>query len=409
MAIYHYSACNAQGSKIIGKREASSAEDLAMALKNESLIPLDIFIDSSKEPGFKQNRKKFLEFFAAKLPPEELQIFCRQMHTLTKAGIPINLSIMRLMETSRSAILIKTLKTVLLHLNHGKQFSESMAQCPEIFSDFFIKLLKIGESSGSLDLIFLYLADYHELKLNTQKKIKKAAQYPKMVLFSILIATIIINIYVIPSFVKLYHSVHTDLPIPTQILMASSHFIIHQGFWLLTGSIVLTLIFYYWKNTPQGLLIWAKIYLDLPILGPIHKKIILTQFSKILAMALRTGIPPVEAIGLVGTTTNNAYFAEKIKALSELIARGNSISEAMNKNQLFSPLMIQMIALGEESGHIDALLEELAQFYQRELDYDIAHLTEMIEPILLLGVGVLVLILALGVFLPMWKIASAYK
>lgn len=408
MPEFRYTACDNTGKKIIGQREAKTPEELADQLQNESLTPIEIQpIDLEQ----KKSKSSFslANFFSTGVPLKELQMFCRQMHTLLKAGIPIITTVTRLTETTRNNELVSALNDILLTLNQGKSLSEGLGKCPKIFSPFFVNLVKIGEKSGQLENIFLYLAEYVELEVETKKKIKTAFRYPKMVISVILIAILIINAFVIPAFAQLFSSFKGTLPTPTLILMATSNFIVSYWYFLLGGGLLSFFIFHYWKKTPNGMYQWAHFKLKIPVMGWIVQRITLARFAKLLAMVLRAGLTAVEGIELVGASTDDAYFAHKIKDTSELIARGNTIAGAIAQTKLFPPLMVQMIALGEESGNIDTLLDEVADFYQRELTYDLAHLSEAIEPILLFFVGVIVLILALGVFLPMWEMASQAK
>lgn len=408
MPEFRYIVRDKSGTKITGQREAVSSEKLAEQLQSERLIPLEISPIVAKE---KEKTSKFTlpSLVEEKVPEKELQMFCRQMYTLLKAGIPIITTVTRLSETTRNKQLVGALEDILLTLNQGRSLSVGMSKCPKIFSDFFVNLVKVGESSGQLDKIFLYLAEYVELEVDTKKKIKTAFRYPKMVIIAVLIALLVINTFVIPAFKQLFEGFQGTLPLPTRILMASSNFILSYWYILLGGSFLIAFAFRSWKKTPKGMIQWAKFKIKVPIMGWIVHRITLARFAKLFSMVLRAGLTAVEGIELVGASTNDAYFAERIKVTSELVARGNTIAGAIAQTQLFPPLMVQMIALGEESGNIDNLLDEVAEFYQRELMYDLAHLSEAIEPILLLVVGAIVLLLALGVFLPMWNMASQFK
>jgi MSHA biogenesis protein MshG len=409
MPEFRFIARDQGGKKISGVRDAQSIEELAEQLQAESFIPLEIQRNQIVKEKSKAPALTLPSFFQPKVPAKELQMFCRQMYTLLKAGIPIIMTVTRLVETTRNKQLVQALNEVLVTLNQGRSLSVGLSKCPAIFSNFFVNLIKVGENSGQLDKIFLYLAEYVELEVETKKKIKTAFRYPKMVIFAILIALLVINTFVIPAFTQLFQSFQGTLPLPTRILMGVSAFILGDWYLLLGGIFIVVTGFRYWKKTPSGMYQWAQFKLKIPIMGWIVHRITLTRFAKLFAMVLRSGLTAVEGIDLVGNSTNDAYFAQRIKITSELIARGNTIAGAMTQTQLFPPLMIQMIALGEESGNIDGLLEEVADFYQRELVYDLAHLSEAIEPILLLIVGSIVLVLALGVFLPLWNMASQFK
>lgn len=409
MLEFRYVARDRQGNKLVGVREADSAEELAEQLQRDALIPLEITPVQNTKKKVKSPSFSLPAIFQEKVPQKEMQMFCRQMYTLIKAGIPIITTITRLSESAKNKTLINALNKVLTTLNKGKGLSDGLKECPDVFSDFFVNLVKVGENSGQLDQIFLYLAEYVELEVDTKKKMKAAFRYPKMVFIALLIAILVINTFVIPAFSELFKSFQGELPIPTQILMATSNFILNYWYIMLGSVFVAILLFRYFVSTPSGKIKWAKFKISIPVMGWISHRVTLTRFAKLFAMVLRAGLTTVEGIELVGASTNDAYFAHKIKATSALIARGNTIASAVTHTKLFPPLMIQMIALGEESGNIDTLLDEVAEFYQRELAYDIAHLSETIEPILLVCVGCIVMMLALGVFLPMWNMASQYK
>lgn len=202
---------------------------------------------------------------------------------------------------------------------------------------------------------------------------------------------------------------HGILPLPTRILLATSNFIIHYWYLLLGIILLIVLVIRAYIHSPTGSIQWGKLQLKIPIIGWLIHRILLTRFARLLSLVLRAGITAVEGIQMVGASTNNVYMSQQIKGVTDLIAKGNTISAAIDKTHLFPPLIIQMIVLGEESGTIDHLLDEVAEYYQREVDYDIARLSDAIEPILLVIIGGMVLVLALGVFLPTWNLASLVK
>jgi MSHA biogenesis protein MshG len=331
------------------------------------------------------------------------------MYTLLKVGIPIITAITRLVETSRDKALIKALKQVLVTLNEGSQLSVGLARSPKVFSDFFVNLVKVGENTGHLDTIFLYLSDYVQLDVDTKKRMKAAFRYPKMVVFGFLVALIIVNIFVIPAFADMFNNFHGVLPLPTRILVSMSNNLQHYWYVAVGLAGIIMTGFQYYIKTPDGMIRWAKFKLRIPITGWIMQRITLTRFARLYAMVLRAGLTAAKGIVLVGESTDDPNLAQQIKSSSDLIARGNTIASSIEQTRFFPPLMIQMITLGEESGKIDALLDEVAEFYQRELMFDLARMSELIEPILLLIAGFFVLILALGVFLPMWEMASQIK
>lgn len=406
MPEYYYNARDQEGKTVNGQRKALSAEDLANQLISEGLMPLDILVSDTKKMSNSGLKPKW---FAKKVTYDELHMFCRQMYSLLHAGIPISISVTRLAETTRNKTLAAALQQIVMTLNKGSSLHVAMANFPGIFSDFFLNLITVGENTGNLDRVFLHLAEYLELEVDITQKIKAAIRYPIMVVVAIVIALLIINVFVIPAFAKLYTNLHGVLPLPTRILLVTSNFIINYWY-LLIGAVILVILgVRRYVHTSKGAIHWGRLELKIPVIGWLIQRMLLTRFTRLLSLVLRAGITAVDGIQMVGASTNNAYMAEKIKEVTDLIVRGNTISSAIEKTQLFPPLVIQMITLGEESGTIDSLLDEVADYYQREINYDIVRLSDAIEPILLVVIGGMVLILALGVFLPMWNLASLVK
>jgi MSHA biogenesis protein MshG len=409
MPEFQYTARDAKGQPITGRRNAISAEDLAQQLLSESITPIEITRPLKKEAVAQKNIWFKLKFRKQKIPQEDMQMMCRQMYTILKAGVPIGMGVARIAETTRDKYLAQTLHKIIINLNQGRTLHQSLNQFPDIFSQFFVNLVNVGETTGKLDQVFLYLAEYIELEVDTKKKIKSALRYPILVLVAGVIALLVINAFVIPAFATLFKSFQGALPLPTRILIASSDFLL--GYWYILLALIVAgfLSARSYIKTPGGKLKWAKLQLKLPIIGWIIHRIILARFTQLYALALRAGISAVEGIEMVGASTGNAYIAQKVGVIASLVARGNSIANSISQTQLFPPLVIQMIALGEETGTIENLLDDVSEFYQREVDYDLERLGDAIEPIMLVLMAGMVLILALGVFLPMWDIASQIK
>lgn len=407
MPEFQYTAIDSQGNSVEGSRNALSAEDLANQLDRESLTPIEIS-SSPMRKGASRSPKKVSrsKFFKQKVSQEELQMFCRQMYTVIKAGLPLGIAVARLAETSRDKHLTTALDQVLANLNKGRMLHQSLAQFPDVFNSFFVNLVRVGETTGQLDIVFLHLSHYLELEVDTRKKIKTAMRYPILVMIATLVALLVINIFVIPQFASLFNSFQGDLPIITRILVATSDFLINYWYILLAVISLLIFGFRYWTRTDKGMFHWSKMQLKIPVIGSLVHRIILARFARLYALVLRSGLTAVDGMKLVGSSTGNVFVASKIKTVSDLVGRGNSIAKSIAQTQLFPPLVIQMITLGEETGEIERLLDDVADFYQREIAFDLVRLSDAIEPILLVIMGVMVLILALGVFLPMWDLAS---
>ena len=408
MSLYRFTGRDAQGGKIIGSREAGSADSLASELLAERITPLTIeeqaqASDSDVFAQLKESlRRKHVDL-------EELIIFCRQMYSLSKAGVPIIRAIGGLAESSRNLYLREVLQAVRSDLEGGQGMAVALNAHPKVFNTLFVSMISVGENTGQLDQAFRQLSVYLELERETRKRIKQATRYPLFVLSAMAVALVVINLFVIPAFSKVFAQFKADLPWATQILIGTSQFF--QDFWwllaLLFGGSLFG--FFKWIETDAGALKWDQIKLRLPIVGGIFERIALARFTRTFAMMYRAGVPLLQTLSINSASVGNRYIGQAILAMREGIERGEALTRTASASGLFTPLVLQMMAVGEETGALDDLFVEVADFYEQEVDYDLKQLADAIEPILIAAMGIMVLVLALGVFLPMWELASAAK
>ncbi len=405
MATFRYKGRDSQGALVEGRQEANSADALASVLLGQGITPVQI--EAAEETAAEKAGALNIRLFRPKVTLDELIIFCRQMYALNKAGIPIIRAMRGLAESTRSEALAETLNDVTRRLESGVNLATSMRAHPEVFSDLFVAMIHVGENTGQLEEAFRQLAENLELERETRKRVKQAVRYPIMVIVALFVALMIVNYWVIPAFAGVFAKLGADLPLPTKILIASSNFFIHYG-WLVGIVLVATGYgLYRWVKTPRGRYLWDRQRLRLPVLGPLFELVALSRFARNFAMMLRSGMPIIHALSLVADAVNNAYVGEAIRNMRSGIERGDTLLRTANQTGMFSPLVLQMLAVGEETGQIDGLLLEVADFYDEEVDYALKRLSESIEPILLVFMGILVLILALGVFLPIWNLGQA--
>src|SRR3989344_2716322 len=408
VSLYRFTGRDAQGGKIIGSREAGSADSLASELLAERITPLTIeeqaqASDSDVFAQLKESlRRKHVDL-------EELIIFCRQMYSLSKAGVPIIRAIGGLAESSRNLYLREVLQAVRSDLEGGQGMAVALNAHPKVFNTLFVSMISVGENTGQLDQAFRQLSVYLELERETRKRIKQATRYPLFVLSAMAVALVVINLFVIPAFSKVFAQFKADLPWATQILIGTSQFF--QDFWwllaLLFGGSLFG--FFKWIETDAGALKWDQIKLRLPIVGGIFERIALARFTRTFAMMYRAGVPLLQTLSINSASVGNRYIGQAILAMREGIERGEALTRTASASGLFTPLVLQMMAVGEETGALDDLFVEVADFYEQEVDYDLKQLADAIEPILIVAMGIMVLVLALGVFLPMWELASAAK
>jgi MSHA biogenesis protein MshG len=263
----------------------------------------------------------------------------------------------------------------------------------------------VGESTGLLQDVFLRLYEHLEFEKEVRERIKGALRYPMIVVLAMVIAVVIINVVVIPAFAKLFQGFNAPLPAMTRVLIGVSDFTVHYWPLILAAAIGGILGFRFWISTPAGRYTCDRLKLGLPVAGPILTKASLARFARSFALAIRSGVPVMQCLSAVAEVVDNDYLAERIEKMREGVQRGESVLRTSVSAGIFTPVVLQMIAVGDETGELDDLMIEVAELYEREVDYDVKTLAAQIEPILIVFLGVIVLILALGVFLPIWDLS----
>ena len=403
MPVFHYKARGSHGDAVEGTLDAGSTDAVATHLIDSGLTPIDIHLQAEHE----DLRKGLNELFKPKVETADLIQFSRQMHSMLRAGVPIFRAVTGLASTTANVSLKHTLEDVSRNLESGRGLSEALGQHPEVFSMFYISMVRVGETSGHTEEIFKQLAFYLDREKETRKKIKSALRYPLFVITAIAVAIGIISIFVIPAFADMFRSFGAELPLPTRILMAISDFMV--AYWpVLLGVIVAGIIgLRMFINTEDGGYRWDRLMLRLPLTGSVVYKASLARFSHLVAMSLGAAVPLITTLTVVAHALNNRFLEERILGMRSGIEQGKALSMVAANSGIFDPLVMQMLAVGEESGTVTELLEEIADYYDREVDYATERLSAAIEPILTLVIGGLVLVMAMGVFLPMWDLASA--
>ncbi len=388
-----------------GSLNAANADAAASELVRRGITPLTIEEREQKPSGL--DKLNNLAIFRKKVSVDELIVFCRQMYALTKAGIPLIRTMRGLAETSRSPVLAEVLEDITNRLEGGNTMATAMQAHPKVFSELFIAMIHVGENTGMLDVSFKRLSEILELERDTKRRVKQALRYPTFVVIALLAALMVVNFLVIPRFASVFSRMGADLPFLTQVLVGTSNFLL--GYWYIVLFVVaaIGLVLRQWKKTENGREIWDRYKLKTPIIGPLLELIMLSRFARNFATMLTAGMPVTHALTVVADATDNAWIARHIKDMRYGIERGESLLRTARNSKMFTPLILQMIAVGEETGSVDDMLNNVADFYDEDVDYGLKRLAESIEPILIVAMGVLVLILALGVFLPIWDLGAA--
>jgi MSHA biogenesis protein MshG len=408
MPQFSYRGRDGAGRAVEGVIDAADSAAVATQLLTLGTTPVDIVpARAAAKPANGEARAMVQKFGQRRVSVAELMLFSRQMYALLKAGVPIMRALAGLRESTSNPVVRDAIASVEDSLDQGRDLSSSLARQPHVFSPFYVAMVYVGESTGRLEEIFLRLFRHLEFQDFMRTQVRAALRYPSFVMAAMAGAMLVVNLFVIPAFAKVYKGFGAELPWMTKLLIGVSNFTVAWWPWLIGGGIAAVVGFRQYVHTGEGRLWWDRIRLRLPIAGKIISKATIARFARSFALAFRSGVPITQALTLTGQTVDNAFVAGKIDRMRETVERGESLLRAAVAAGVFTPVALQMIVVGEESGSLDDMMDEVADLYQREVEVELKTLSAQIEPILIVGLGVLVLILALGVFLPIWDLGQA--
>jgi MSHA biogenesis protein MshG len=405
MATYAWRGRNARGELVQGQLDAMTENGVADQLISMGVAPVHIAVSAQVIAA--EEDSWWSRLSRKPVVIEDVLVFSRQMYTLNKAGVPILRAFAGLQASSDKPAMVDMLKDIRASLDQGRELSNALSRHIAVFGAFYVSMVRVGEMTGRLTEVFLRLTEHLEFERDVRERIKQAMRYPMFVIAAMAIAVVLINVFVIPVFAKVFAGFNADLPLITRGLLAVSGFFVN---WWPLMVIFLTgagLLIRGYLRTAQGRYRWDGLKLRLPIVGGIIRKATLGRFARSFALSSQSGVPVVQSLTVVAQTVDNTYIGSRIEQMRDGIERGESISRCAATTGVFTPVVLQMITVGEETGELDALLFEIAEMYERDTDYSIKGLSAAIEPILLAGIAVLVLLLALGVFLPLWNMGQA--
>jgi MSHA biogenesis protein MshG len=404
MPVYQYSGRSRRGELSSGLIEGESPDGVASRLLGNGITPIQIKLSVPKDEGDVMRSLRKLGFGAPKI--SDLVLFSRQMYTIAKSGIPLLRGIKGLAASTHNIVLRETLEEILRDLEGGRDLAGSFGRHPKIFPNIYVSIIKVGEETGTLEASFKRLAEYLQQDQNMRDRIKAATRYPMIVMCVIAIAIGVLTTFVIPKFAPLFQSLGDNIPWPTLLIMKSSNFARDYWYVVLGSLFGAVLGFRHWANTQAGRLKWDKFKLRIPAIGPVINEGLLARVTRSLSISLNAGMPVIQTLKVIAQSAGNEYMTERVHRVRDAVERGDPLSRAAGSVGIFPPLVIQMMAVGEETGDLPMLLDEVAGFYEREVDYKLNNLTAAIEPILIISVGGIVCIMALGVMLPMWEMIS---
>ncbi len=407
MPRFQYSGRDGSGGLVQGVLDAADSSAVATQLLALGTTPVAIAPARDGATDGKDVGSFVARLGRPRVETPELMLFSRQMYALLKAGVPIMRALSGLQESAVNPTLRDTVRDISTSLEAGRDLSSSMARQPHVFTPFYVAMVYVGESTGRLEEIFLRLFHHLEFQEFMRTQVRAALRYPTFVVMAMAGAVLVINLFVIPAFAKVYKGFGADLPWMTRLLIAVSDFTVAWWPWMLAGTVGTSVGIVRYLRMPVGRLWWDRVRLSVPVAGKIVRKATIARFARSFALAFRSGVPITQALSLTAQTVDNAHMARRIERMREGVERGESLLRTAVASNVFTPVALQMIVVGEESGSLDDMMEEVADLYQREVEYELKTLSAQIEPILIVALGVLVLILALGVFLPIWDLGQA--
>jgi MSHA biogenesis protein MshG len=404
MPAFAYTARDAGGGKVEGVLDTPDAAALADALSAQGLLliraePRALVAGTE---GLAQLRERLL---GSRVGIVEQMMFCRQMATLLKAGVPLLRALRALEESAVQPRFARILADVQQQLESGRELSASLRQHAQAFSNYLVNMIRVGEMTGRLPEVFNGLYAQLAFTRDSREQVRSALRYPLFVVATAVAALVAVNLFVIPSFARVYRSAAADLPVLTQVLMATSDTLVRYWPALLVAAVVGALASSSALRTQAGRRLWDALLLKIPIIGPLVHKAALARFTRSFGLALDAGVPLVDALQVAAETADNVILAERIGLMRAAAERGEALARAARATGVFTPTILQMIAVGEETGALADMMNEVAGHYQREVDYSVKALGSQIEPVLILFLGGFILVFALGVFLPLWDLS----
>jgi MSHA biogenesis protein MshG len=340
---------------------------------------------------------------------EDIIFFSQQLSTLYKAGVPLLTGLISLAEQSENKKMKVMLKAISQQIEQGSTLFEAMTKYPEVFTPVYVNMIRAGETSGMLGQTLDRFVTLADREMRTRQRVKEATRYPKIVVLSLTIAFGVLIAFVIPRFAEVFSRFNTPLPLPTRVMIGINN-VFHTYWYIVLAALFgIPLLVRHYIRTPQGKYLWDRFKIRIPVFGPLFLKIALSRFAYIFVMLNQSGIPILQTLSITSSTIDNVILSQSIEEIGKKVREGSSLTDAMSETGRFTPLVIQMLSVGESSGTLDEMLMRVTEYYDIEVENSIKKLSTYVEPTLTLFLGVVVLFLALAVFLPWWNLASLFR
>jgi type IV pilus assembly protein PilC len=404
MPTFAYKARDEKSGLVTGSIEADTKGGVYAQLDSMGLLPVNVTETRDKSLSSQSLLSKL-----QKVKTEDVIFFTRQLHTVVRSGIPLLSGLRALEEQTRTGKLKAATKEMCRDIEAGRTFSDALAKHGNIFSELYISMVRAGETGGTLDDVLDRICVLLEFQMRTRESLKSAMRYPVFVVVTLIGAFIVLIRFVVPKFAGIFENAKMELPLPTRMLLIMNRVSQDYGLYILLLVIGLVVAFVFYKRTEKGTLMIDTVKLRIPLIGPIILKISMSRFANMFENLVRAGVPIMRTFEIVSRTVGNAFIAQKIVVMGSKIEKGKGIAKPIREAKIFPPLVVHLISTGEETGSLDQMLKEISAHYDREVNYSVSRLSAWIEPILTIGLSVMVLFMALAIFLPWWNMMGAMR
>jgi type IV pilus assembly protein PilC len=403
MAMFRWQGISARGEVLTGEMEAPTRDAVLVRLRSQRIQPLPAKV---KEKNKGLNREINIPGFGDSIKPRDIVIFTRQLATMIDAGLPIVQCLDVLGTQSPNKKLRAVIRQVKDEVEAGSTFTDALRKHPKLFDDLYVNMVAAGEVAGILDTILHRLAGYTEKAMKLKSKIKGAMIYPATIVTVAVGVTAILLVFVIPVFAELFSSFGKALPAPTQFTINLSNFTVAYFKYIVGMVIALGVVCRQLYRTEGGRLSFDHLFLQLPVFGDLVRKSAVARFTRTLSTLVSSGVPILDALAITARTAGNKVVERAVLATRVSISEGRTIAEPLTESKVFPPMVCQMIAVGEATGALDSMLQKIADFYEDEVDNAVANLTALMEPLVILFLGVVIGGLVISMYLPIFKLGS---
>ena len=396
---FEYKVRDRTGKLVSGQLIGDSETLVLQKLREQGYTPVEV---RKANAGVKME----INLRPGRVKLKDLSVFCRQFATMVNSGLPILRALAILSEQTPSKELAKILVQVRTDVEQGSSLSGALAKHPKAFNDLFVAMVRAGETGGVLDDTLLDIADTIETEVELRRKIKSAMTYPVVVVILVVLIMAAMLLFIVPQFETIYASLNSSLPLPTRLLLGASKLVRTYWWMVILGAIGGRYAFRRYKATPQGRAQIDQVKIRVPVFGPLFHKVALARFASTFGMLLKSGVPILQAMDIVKETVNNRVIARAVDDVKGSVREGESIAKPLGKHAVFPPMVVQMLAVGEETGAVDTMLEKVAQFYNSEVEATVDALTSLIEPLLIAVIGGAVGAAVIALYMPMFNIIN---